>query len=480
MNKNLKDLFTYSIGYYINIFISLITIPIVTRLISPNEFGIYSLFLTTIDTISGITLLGLNQGFIRFFYSEKVENRNSLLYKCILPSTIIIVIIGIVTSRYKEEIIQYITNCLGNINFFYFIMVVLILKLLMTYSMLILRLNDNIKFFSFLNSLNKLTEIIFIFIFFYFLGNNWLVLVSANIVGIIVVVVIGVIYSYKSWSFSFRETQASLKDILRYSLPLSISMVLTWLFASADKIMLRELSTILDIGLYSGAFKLVSIVVVLQNAFTAFWTPTAYKHYENNKNDLDYFKKANDYTSLLFFSIGVFILGTRDFIFLLLGNSFSQSRFIMPMLIFIPIMYTISETTVLGIDFRKKTIYSLYISMMILLFNVFCNYFFIIKFGARGAAISSGLAYILFFFLRTYFSCRFINFNFSIKKIYTIIILMLLYSLYLTFYKNTVFSLLIMIVLELVIIKLYYSEFKMSCIFLLKEIENIFLKERGK
>ena len=132
-------------------------------------------------------------------------------------------------------------------------------------------------------------------------------------------------------------------------------------------------------------------------------------------------------------------------------------------------MYLLSEITVVGIYFKKKTKYLFYISLIVSTFNFLGNIVLVPKLGARGAAISTGLAYILFFSLKTFFSNKLINYSFNLKKIYLIIFLIFIYALSLTFYDNFYYTISIGILLEMIILLIYLP--------VLKEIFSKYLKD---
>ncbi len=67
-------------------------------------------------------------------------------------------------------------------------------------------------------------------------------------------------------------------------------------------------------------------------------------------------------------------------------------------------MYITSETTVIGINFFKKVRWHLLISFAVLAVNISSNLLLVPRLGARGAAISIGMSYVLFFALRTHIS----------------------------------------------------------------------------
>ena len=144
----------------------------------------------------------------------------------------------------------------------------------------------------------------------------------------------------------------------------------------------------------------------------------------------------------------------------MLGDKFYASIYVMPTLVFIPIMYLISETTMIGIGFKKKSKYFLYVSIIATISNLIGNLILVPYFGARGAAISTGIAYIVFFSTRTYFSIKLINFGFNLKRIYIITFLMLFYAIYLTFYNNLIFTIILGLLLQIIVIVVYYPILK--------------------
>ena len=73
----------------------------------------------------------------------------------------------------------------------------------------------------------------------------------------------------------------------------------------------------------------------------------------------------------------------------------------------------------IGIGFKKKTQYFFYVSVIASVSNFIGNLLLVPYLGAKGAAISTGLSYIIFFSARTYFSTKLIDFGFNLKRIYS-------------------------------------------------------------
>jgi polysaccharide biosynthesis protein len=457
-NNLLKKFLSFSIGGYVNAVIGFFMLPFITRILTPEEYGIASLIAILVDMLVIMCSMGLDQGLVRFFYEEDEDNRGRLLYNSISYPIIFFFILSIILFIFKDKITFFILN--KNDNFLWKVILVSILfRILHLFSILIIRMQQKGKLFSFLNILLKVSEFLFILILYKIYKNSYKILILASLFSFILTSLLSIFFERKIWTFSGKE-KITKKELLKYSFPLVLTMGLTWLFASADKLTIKYFSDLNQVGLYSSSFKIVSIISVIQSGFTTFWTPIVYEHYSKNPEDTLFYKKANDYLSIIFFSMGLGILIFRDLIVFLLGDKYYLSKFIMPMLIFIPVMYLISETTVMGISFKKKSKYFLYISIVVSITNILGNIILVPFLGAKGAAISTGISYILFFVLRTYFSNKLINFNFNLKRIYFIIILFLGYALFLTFYDNIFFNIGIGILLQIIIIVAYFPILK--------------------
>ncbi|MGL5427915.1 MAG: lipopolysaccharide biosynthesis protein, partial [Cetobacterium sp.] len=230
-----------------------------------------------------------------------------------------------------------------------------------------------------------------------------------------------------------EKTKIESQELLKYSLPFTITMALTWIFQSSDKIAIKMFSSVEELGLYSAAFKIVALLNIIQTGFTTFWVPVAYQKYTEDPDNLEFFEKIHGYISLVMFGVALVVLMSKDLIILLLGQKFRIASSIMPCLVLMPIMYTISETTVLGINFKKKTSYHMTISVVVAVLNILGNAFLVPRVGAKGAAISTGIVYIVFFLLRTHYSLKEIKFDFNLKRFYMSTAITLGYAVYLTF-----------------------------------------------
>ena len=105
--------------------------------------------------------------------------------------------------------------------------------------------------------------------------------------------------------------------------------------------------------MYSAAFKVVSVMSLIQVGFSNFWTPVSYESYENDPESTGLFEKVSLFISAAMFVVGMLIIVFKDVIFLLLAKSYRQAAGISSFLLLIPIMNTTSQVTGVGIGFKN-------------------------------------------------------------------------------------------------------------------------------
>lgn len=469
-NNLIKKFLSFSIGGYVNALIGLLTVPIITRILSPEQYGIASLISIIVEMLVVFCSLALDQSFVRFFYEVEEEERGKLLQDCLYYPVFITIFSSLIIFIFRNQISIFILGKKEKVIWLIivFSIVALIIK---SFAFLVVRMQQKGGLYSFFYIFIKVVEFSFILLFFKIYGNDYKVIALATLFSTLITSLLMIVVERKIWKLGGKR-KIEKKELLNFSAPLVLTLALTWVFGSSDKITIKIFSNLKELGLYSGAFRIVSVISVIQTGFTSFWTPFIYERYSKNPDDLVFYKKANDYLSLIFFLIGFSILATRNIIIILLGEKYYDSLFIVPMLIFVPIMYLISETTMMGIGFKKKSKYFLYISIIVAIFNIIGNILLVPKYGAKGAAISTGISYIIFFSLRTYFSLKLINFGFNLKRIYMVTILLLCYALYLSFYNNLKYTILSGGLLIITVLLIYKS--------VLLELKQKFIKIRSE
>lgn len=441
-NKILKHFATIGSGTLINMVIGVITTPLITRLVDPTEYGQLSIF-TMYSSIAVMVLcLGLDQALVRYYYdNDTMEYRRALLLKCIVLPVVItlavscVVIALSVTGAFKFEFDTFIMVLLC---FYTFVEVV------NRVSYLLIRLSYNSKLYAMLGIIKKsLYVILAAALLFIINGKDIEILVISTTVAAVAVTAVSIFNQRDIWNLRIAnkdDCHVTQKELLRYAYPYIFSLGITTFFQAIDKMSLNYYCSYSEVGIYSSTMNLVHVFAIIQTTFNALYAPMAVEHYTKDKDDRRYYQKANQMMTVIMFFIGISLILCKDIFALLLGEKYREAATILPFLIFNPIMYTISETTVQGIVFMKKSKMQVAVAVFACVANLIGNTILVPIYGCQGAAISTGLSYIVFFTARTFISNRYFKVDFKLGKFYLLTAVVCGYAYYNTFFGNNFVS----------------------------------------
>ena len=430
--SRLKGFLTIGFGTIINIIISVITTPIITRIVDTKEYGQLSMF-TTYSSIAVMVLcLGLDQSLIRYYYDlDSADYKSSLIrfvYKVSIAISIVLVFFSGCIFIFAKK---YINIDIVTISL---LIVFILIQITSRFSMIVLRVEYKSKLYAVLNIIHKAIYLVFAFCIYLVSRKEvsiiWLYI--ATIISSLIPTIASVIKEDELW-LNNKKVNIDKRGIIRYGLPFILSMGITTLFEALDRISINYFCDYSEVGIYASAMSIIGIFAIIQTTFNTLWAPTSIEQYTKEPQNYNFFRTVNDVIVVLMFLFGITLVLFKDIIILMLGEKYRGASSILPFLVFHPIMYTISETTVVGVDFSKKSHMHVYTAIAACVVNGIGNYILVPIFGGQGAAISTGISYIAFFAFRTLFGLKNYNYKPHILRITLITVICLLFCYFESF-----------------------------------------------
>lgn len=404
MQTFLKKLIGFSLGPIIGALISFITVPFTTYFILPEEFGKASMFTMVQALASTIVYLGLDQSYSREYHY--IDDRKKLFQNAILPPILLAVFsfFTLVVFRGAFSIILF-----GKANYGY-ISILFGLSLIMIvferFILMNIRMQEKALEYSFYSVFLKLSILLFTLILIAMGGRSFLTIVYSNLIGQILGDFYLVIRYRKLLHFKCNNIDYPLiMKIFRFGFPLLIASSVTSFLNTLGAFFIRAYSDFYNLGIYTAGQKIASLLTLIQVSFASFWVPTAYR-WHKEKKDMKYFQIVSEGLLLvltIFFFLLIFL---KHYIVKILSSNYMESNKIMGLLALVPILFTISETTTLGISFERKSHLNIYVSIISLSVATVANFMLVPSLGSIGSAIGIASAYLIFFYLRTFFSKR--------------------------------------------------------------------------
>lgn len=400
---NSRKIASFALGPIASAILGFITLPIITWFFSQEDVGRMSMLNVAISFSVLLFTLGLDQAYVREFHES--DNRPALLKTTILPGLILLTLSLCILFSFDNIISKWLFE-IDSVSLSIMVAIIVIFNFITRFLSLILRMNEQGFAYSMSQILPKILLILII-------GGYVIFSAEKNITNLVIAnmataIFICLIYSWntrKEWFLAVKQDidYGYLKYLLKFSVPLIFGGLAFWGLTVTDRILIKEMSNFEQLGLYSVSVSFAAAASIFQSIFSTIWAPTVYKWAAANEG-LENIYKVNRYV-LLIVIILFCLAGLFSWVVTwILPEQYNEVRWILISCLGYPLLYTLSETTVVGIGITRRSSFSMLASLIAFIANLLGNFWLIPIFGAAGAAASTCLCFWLFLILRTEFS----------------------------------------------------------------------------
>ena len=456
--------------------ISFITIPIFTRLMSPAEYGDYSLFLSWQEILMIFATLNLNyqvfnNGMVKF-KTDKDGYTTSMVGLAFISSIITFLVI---TSLYK------LWYTYTGINYTYIIMMAINMFALVVIGLWTVRKRYDFEYKNLviitvlMSLLNPLLGVLLVkFSNYKLFFRIFSIMITSVIFGFIIFISLykksKTLYNKNYWKYA-----------LKLAIPLIPHYISMVILHSSDRIMIGNIVGKDSVAFYSISYNVAMVMQIILNSINASFIPWVYHKVE--KKDYLPIKKYS-FILVLFVAIICLLpmLFAPEAIMILGGKQYIDAINIVPILstsVYLIFLYSIF--IIVEMYFEKSN-YITIGSVCAAIINLITNFFFIKMYGYKAAAYTTLFSYIalsIFHYLMYKKVCKkneIYDSIFDVKKMTIISMILIVFSIIVTatYSNNIVRYSLIGLIIMLVII------YRKKIINLLSIFKDIKKKEGGK
>ncbi len=397
----------YAVGPIGSAAIGLITLPIITWFYSVEDVGRISMLQVVASLAVLLFCLGLDQAYVRAYHETK--NKPQLFKLTFLPGFFLLGIVVCLTILIRPEIISELLYGIDSRTLGLASLACFILAFAIRFLSLILRMQERALAYSMSQLLSKVLFLIFILsIVWLGAAKNTYTLIAAHTISVCVVFLVFAWNTYEEWRVSIfsKMDNELLRNHMAFGLPLVIGGLASWGLNVMDKLFLRGMSTFTELGVYSVTISIAGVATILSGIFNTIWAPMVFKWVgENNQAQLDKINNVSEHLLAVIFFV-ITLSGCFSWVLtFFLPDEYASIQFLITVCLVGPLLYTLSETTAIGITISRRTSFSMYASVGAMLSNALGNYLLVPNMGAAGAAISTAFAFSVFYVLRTELSC---------------------------------------------------------------------------
>ncbi len=273
----------YAIGDIIPKALSFIVFPILTTYLSPSDYGIVN-YVNSLNLLLFIVgLLSLNTYYLVYYFRKDDSAKRRLLGSLtifVISINIIFVLLCMLVGKLFPTVFS------SNIDFYPYIFIGLLTNFFNLFSVFpsaLYRMQERPIALTILNvGKGLLTTILTVVLVVSYRGDALSVLAS----NLVVTAVFAVIFMYiTSKNMVFCIDKVIIKEGLKFSIPLIPGSIAYFLLSVSDRFFIERSLTLNDLGIYSTAVTLATILnIVINGAYKAF-EPYIYKIYGSDDFD---------------------------------------------------------------------------------------------------------------------------------------------------------------------------------------------------
>ncbi len=434
--KSINNLFIYLIPSLVSAVIPIVTLPIFTRILTVEDYGIYALGIVYGTFVSGIANFGLTIGYERNFFENKEskEKQGALLFSVLSFVVITFVFFGLLTYSLQSIISSWLIGDRkwGSMIFLSYCAVGI--SSLKMYYLIYFKNTNNAKQFSIYSIDEAILNVIFSFVLIYYFNSGIIGLVLGQLFGSSIVFFILTTKFIRL--LSFRPNLNVLKSCLNISLPLTPRIFFGVIGNQFDKYMINLLGSVGGVGVYNLGQKISYVVfnfmTAIQNVNSPYVYDLMFKKGEEGGSEIGKYLTLPLYISAF---IGLIIsLFSEEILFILTPSSYHGAVDIITVLSLLYVTYFFGKQPQL--IYAKKTGITSYLTIFSIVINILINIPFIKYWGAEGAAYGTLLAGILSSSVTFYYSQKYFNIVWEYEKIAYIFFSLFVFAFSVIFFRK--------------------------------------------
>lgn len=418
IKTTLKDMFKYLPAQVVPGIVGFISIPIITRLFAPGEYGNYVIVISTTSIFS--TIVGwLYLSIIRFYPAYERDKKLGEFYGTILKMTLI-------------SIVALTLGCSFLLLFFKSTISEKLYRLLWIGVPVFLLSSCFFTFIEFLRAQRKIGSYsifkVWRSIAGIALGILLVVVFKLGVDGLLWGITLSLVVTFpflwklsvgQSFSFSTNISLPLTTEVARYGFPIVAGNLAAWILSLSDRYVLELFRGSQEVGIYSASYAISEhSMILIATLFAATSGSIVFNLWEKEgeEKSREFISQITRYYLLVGIpaAIGLCVL-SKPLIGILTGDQYQEGYRIIPLVVTGAFFLGLQQRFQVGLTFFKKTNVIMYSIIIAGFLNLGLNFLLIPKHGYMAAAATTFVSYIALLMLMVVFSRHYFVWNFPFK-----------------------------------------------------------------
>lgn len=414
----IKNMSILTISNFVSKILVFLMLPLYTNVLTTQEYGTIDIISTTINLSIPIFTLSISEAILRYTMEKNVIKEEVLKesLKVIVKGFLILLILSPITIFFKLPLIYVVI-------FLIYYLTTAIINALSYYT----KGTNNLKLLGISNIIRALLLVSLNCLMLLVLKLNIIGYYISLIVSDIIFILILLIPVLKNKQKRIKQNNQLAKEMKSYSKPFIINSISWWINNALDKYLVLFFCGINLTGIYSIAYKIPSMLEVVQNIFAQAWQISAIKEYKSKEANAFFSTMYKYYNFILIMTVLIILLFLKPISKILFAKEFYAAWKFVPFLLLAILFGALSGF--LGSLYAANKDSKMYAKSTLIgaISNIILNLILIPIFNAYGAAIATFISYLVVWIIRVKNIKKYLEIKIEHKKniiIYLLLIIM--------------------------------------------------------
>ena len=388
----------YGAGHILARIVTFLLLPLYTNVFNPNDYGIISLAYTFMGFMSVVLHYGLDAALLKRYVQSDVSEKTGYLTSAWFSFLVTSIGFGLLITLFRSWMGPIIIGSTDN-RLMTLVGWIIAFDIMWSIPQLIFRAEEKPYIYITNNLLNVLGSLTLNLFFVLKLGMGiYGVLLSNFIVSgsLFLLTLPSILKRIKSSSFSVLAW----KKMMRFGLPFLPSGIFAMIMELADRYILKEMTDLTTVGVYSAGYKLGMLMMLIVVGFNMGWQPFFLKVGGTNEQKPLFARITTYVLAILGFIWIILLVWVDDIVRIQLGNitvygvAFWSSTNIVPWVALGYVFHGLYLLQLPGVFQQEKSIWVASTRAIGALSNIGLNIYLIPYYGVIGAAIATCISFM--------------------------------------------------------------------------------------
>ena len=449
-----KHTLVYGLGTGITSLIGAMLLPVYTRFLTPDDYGVLEMISVSSTILTGLLPLGVNMAAFRFTLydsAEDVERQRVILSTAhffVIGATICVVAPLLLAS---PGVAAWLLGDAAYAPLVALSLVSVVLQSAIVIPMAKLRIDENSSLFAVVNIARFLVSLAFTIYFVVALKQGVYGIMVAGVLTSIPFALFFLFIALRWLKYEFSPPL--LWKMLAFGIPLLTLTLSSTILNVADRFFLKQFSDLEQLGLYSVGYRIGQFIMLPVAALQTAW-PAVMFSIAKTSSARKFFSSFLTYYLLGFTFLGLALsVLAKEFIEVFTSQSFFSAYHIVPVIVLSYIFYGLYFVTAIGVNIEKKTQYLTLTVGGSAIVHLLLNALIIPRYGQMGAAVSTLVSFALMALSSALISLRFYFIPYEYTRIAKIVVAALIVYAASSIWQGN--GLLISVLLKLVLLSCF-------------------------